>query len=160
MNSRMSYENEFLTITRRFDAPIEEVFDSWIETSKVQLWWGCGDAESVESEIDARVGGKYLHKLMLKDTGEYRHNGIITEYEPPKLLAYRLHDRFHDNAMTVRVEFRQDDTATIVCLTQDNLPKIYSQFVLAGWADGLEKLNTFLNIAMLGKGESKLPISP
>jgi len=38
MTSRMSYDNECLTITRRFDAPIEVIFEAWIETSKVLLY--------------------------------------------------------------------------------------------------------------------------
>ena len=144
MSSDASYENGRLIITRVFDAPREAVFDAWIQTSKVKLWWGCQYTVDVNSEIEPKVGGKFSHQMTLKNVGDYLHHGLITEYEPPKLLAYQLTDQFTDGIMFVRVEFIEEDSRTRVRLTQDNLPDTYSQYVIAGWSAGFDKLATFL----------------
>ena len=159
MTSHSTYENGRLTVTRYFEAPRETVFDAWVATSKVKLWWGCADAESVDSIVEPRPGGQYSHTMMLKGVGEYRHHGIITAYEPPQLLEYRLHDRFHEQPMLVRVEFTQQGNRTKVHLTQDNLPETYSAFVQAGWAEGFEKLNMFLTTEQTTGGAATQTIS-
>lgn len=144
MSSEVRYENGRLTVTRIFNAPRAAVFDAWIKTSKVELWWGCADAIQVKSTIEPKLGGQFAHLMTLKDVGEYQHYGVITEYEPPALLAYELVDPFSTKTMTVRVEFKENGSRTTVCLTQNNLPDAYSQFVMVGWADGFEKLASFL----------------
>lgn len=150
MSGKVSYENGRLTIIRTFNAPREAVFNAWIETSKVELWWGCGIATKVRSEIEPRVGGKFAHLMTLKDIGDYEHVGFITEYEPPALLAYDLKDAFHDKTMRVRVKFSESEGVTTVRLTQDNLLDMYSQFVMAGWTGGLEKLAHVLAAEAVG----------
>lgn len=151
MNHSASYNDGQLVITRLFDAPRQVVFDAWIKRSQVQLWWGCGIATDVQSDIEPKIGGKYSHNMMLKEVGEYRHNGLITEYNPPALLAYHLTDSHHDNVMQVRVEFIEtrttgaNDIQTLVRLTQNNLPDEFSDFVMRGWTSGFNKLEELLN---------------
>ena len=144
MSRDVSYENGRLVITKIFDAPRQAVFDAWIDASKVELWWGCAYTTEVNSEIEPRLGGKYAHAMTLKNVGQHEHIGIITEYEPPSILAYKLIDSKLDESMTVRVEFIAQGIQTKVRLTQDNLPDPYSEFVAAGWSAGFEKLAKFL----------------
>jgi len=144
MTDESSYENGRLTITRIFDASPAAVFDAWINTSKVQLWWGCSFASKVVSTIETRVGGKFDHLMTLNDRGDYQQHGVITEYRPPELLAYRLYDSMSDHEMMVRVEFTAIGNKTRVRLTQDNLSDEYSEFVMAGWSAGFDKLNNIL----------------
>ncbi len=144
MSHSASYEDGHLIITRIFDAPRPLVFDAWIKKSLVQLWWGCGYATNVESEIDSKVGGHYSHTMTLQEIGDYEHKGYITEYEPPELLAYRLTDSYHNSVMMVRIEFIAQNSQTLVRLTQSNLPDAYSEYVMAGWLAGFEKLAELL----------------
>ena len=144
MTSESSYKNGRLEITRIFDAPRDRVFDAWINTGKVQLWWGCGFATKVVSDIKACTGGKYEHLMTLNHGGDYLHHGLITEYRPPELLAYRLYDSIGDITMMVRVEFTAQGNKTRVHLTQDNLPDEYRALILAGWSAGFDKLNSLL----------------
>ena len=149
MSTEILYENERLTVTRIYSAPREAVFDAWIATSKVELWWGCADATEVKSEIEPRVGGRYHHNMTLHHTIEHRHHGVITEYDPPALLAYEMVGPTPDDITTVRVEFIALASGTKVQLTQDNLAEDISHFVMAGWSDGLNKLAVFLTKAII-----------
>ena len=144
MSVDTSYEGGTLIVTRHFNAPRQAVFNAWIETSKVELWWGCSYATKVESEIEPCVGGRYSHLMQLKDVGPYRHHGIITDYDPPALLAYDLHDPLQSIKMTVRVEFSEVDSGTQVRLTQKRLPDEYAPYVMAGWSAALEGLASLL----------------
>ena len=144
MTNEARYENGRLTITRTFDAPRTAVFDAWIKTSKVQLWWGCHVATDVQSTIEPCVGGQYSHQMTLTQGGIYQNQGRITAYDPPKLLAYEMVDPFHNDPMQVRIEFSEQGGQTLVRLTQDNLPGTYTQVIMAGWSAGLTKLAQLL----------------
>lgn len=144
MSAEVSYEDGKLVVTRQFAAPRQAVFDAWINTSKVKLWWGCGYATEVKSTIEPKVGGKYHHQMTLQNVGEYQQHGWIKEYDPPALLAYELVDPQHEEPMYVRVEFTEDGGNTAVRLTQTNLPDTYSEFVMAGWSSSFAGLAYFL----------------
>lgn len=144
MSTTTSYQNGKLVVTRLFNAPRAAVFDAWIKTSKVELWWGCSYATRVESDIEPEVGGKYSHLMLLKDVGEYRHHGLITAYDPPALLAYELTDALGGKPMQVQVQFTEQGHQTKVVLCQTNLIDAHSKFVLDGWSAGFEKLAALL----------------
>ncbi len=154
MSVEVSYENGKLVVTRLFAAPRQAVFDAWIKTSKVELWWGCGYATKVKSDIEPKIGGKYHHLMTLRDVGEYPHFGLITEFDPPALLAYELVDPELEVKMTVRVVFTEQGDQTAVCLTQDNLPGAYSEFVMTGWSSSFEGLAYFLEAGGLPRNRS------
>ena len=150
MTTETRFENGILTVTRTFDAPRKDVFDAWIETSKVQLWWGCGDTTKVVSEIEPKVGGKYFHMMTIKGAGEFPMNGLITEFDPPSRLAYTVNSPVDGPGMSVIVDFTEQDNQTEVCLTHQNIPQDFSGIVQGGWTAAFDKLDRFL----LGNAEA------
>ena len=76
MSTDVKFEDGHLIVSRVYDAPRELVFEAWVETSKVQQWWGCAECTSVRSEIDLEVGGRYNHHMTIAGAGEvpgFRH---------------------------------------------------------------------------------------
>ena len=144
MSTKTTYENGRLTVARVYDAPREEVFEAWIETAKVEKWWGCADTTKVKSEVEPRVGGKYCHLMTIREVGDYPMNAVITEYDPPALLAYELEGMAPGQTMTVRVVFTEIGDQTEVRLTHDNLPTEMGDMVSAGWTASFGKLDRFL----------------
>ena len=50
-----------IVITRRFDFPMERVFDAWLDPAKAsQFLFATPTGKLVRVEIDARVGGSFL----------------------------------------------------------------------------------------------------
>ncbi len=145
MSTQTQYESGRLTVTRIYDAPREAVFDAWIETSKVQQWWGCANTTNVVSEVEPKCGGKYHHLMSIKGAGEFPMNGTITEYDPPALLAYEMAGWQPGATMRVRVEFFERDNGTEVRLTHDGIPDEGSEMVVAGWSASFGKLDRFLS---------------
>lgn len=143
MNTKLEYDNRTLTATRIFDAPREAVFEAWVETSKVQQWWGCAQTTSVCSEIEQEVGGKYYHRMTLEDHGDMQMACRFTLYDPPFRLAY-ADDGGDGNGQRVTVDFIDLDGRTEVRLVHENIPEEYSSFVKDGWTAAMKKLFAML----------------
>lgn len=144
METHTSFESGTLTVTRIYDAPREAVFDAWIETSKTEQWWGCGDTTHVKSEIEPKVGGKYIHEMTIRNVGMHAVNGMLTAYEPPELLCYTMAGPTPKDNMDVRVVFTERDGMTEVHLTQTKVPEGLDAIVTAGWTAAFAKLAVFL----------------
>lgn len=144
MTTKAIFENGQLVMTRVYAASREDVFEAWVETSKVQQWWGCGDTTQVKSTVEPEVGGKYHHVMTIKNAGDHPIDGVITEFEPPALLAYQVTGETPDQTMTVRVEFEVVESGTQVRLTHSNIPTELGEIVTGGWTAAFQKLNRFL----------------
>ncbi|TDF35168.1 SRPBCC domain-containing protein [Alteromonadaceae bacterium M269] len=153
MTTQTSVENGNLTVVRTYSAPIEKVFDAWIQTSKIKNWWGCAECTDVRSEVEPKVGGKYNHHMTI-DTpaGQHEVEGFATlvEYDPPKRLAYTSNDI--EDKMLITVDFVEVPEGTQVTLVHANIPDMkvqgdvkLSDVITGGWSAALEKLDIFLN---------------
>ncbi|EKE11098.1 MAG: hypothetical protein ACD_15C00138G0021 [uncultured bacterium] len=87
-------ENQFnngqsaLTILRIFDAPLNRVWEAWTNPEELKKWWGPKDFTCPHSEMDFRVGGKYLSCMKGPDGKEYWSTGIYKEIAPfEKIVA-------------------------------------------------------------------------
>src|SRR3712207_302531 len=55
-----------LRMTRRFDAPREQVFDAWTNPDVVRRWWSAfPNGDTPTAELDLREGGRY--RLAMRD---------------------------------------------------------------------------------------------
>ena len=152
MSTDIQFVDGSLIVSRVYAARIEDVFNAWIETGKVQQWWGCKECTKVESEIEPRVGGKYNHDMTIENehgTFEVPGASIFVEYDPPHRLAYRSTDE--NDPMLVTVTFEEVNGGTKVVMVQSNVPDMTVQgdvplveIVKAGWTASLEKLDAVL----------------
>ncbi len=79
-----------LRLSRRFDAPREEVFDAWTDPEVLRQWWAAQPTwDTPVAHVDARPGGRYRLSMRDTDSGE-EHTlvGEYTEVERPERLAY------------------------------------------------------------------------
>jgi uncharacterized protein YndB with AHSA1/START domain len=145
-------EGDRLLVTRVYRAPRAEVFDAWVEASKVRRWIGCAEATDVRSEVEPKVGGKYDHHMTIAGVGEVPGFGRITEFVPPSRLAYVTEvpgggGTRDGTKMTVTVDFVEVPGGTEVRLVHSGIPGEFREIVRAGWAAALEKLEGFLSEA-------------
>lgn len=144
-----SFSGGTLTMSRTYSAPREAVFEAWVETSKVEQWWGCAQTTAVRSEIEPRVGGVYNHHMTIENAGEYPGTSHFVEFDPPKRLAYASEAPDGSGRMTVTVDFIEVEGGTQVQLTHDNIPTEVGPphlptIIEAGWTAALGKLDDFL----------------
>ena len=145
MSVQSSFEDGVLTISRRYDRSMDEVFSALVEVGKRQERWGCQNTTHVTSEIETEVGGKYEHAMTITGVGVHPIKGRLTAYEPPVRLAYEMPGMNRGEFLQVIVEFVDRDGQTEVTLTQSVLPPELQDVVKAGWTASFERLDRFFN---------------
>jgi uncharacterized protein YndB with AHSA1/START domain len=70
-------------ITRKFDAPIQLVFDMLTKPEHLNEWFAPFGCEMTECSIDLRVGGDYHQVFVTEDGTECSFRGTYLEVEPP-----------------------------------------------------------------------------
>jgi uncharacterized protein YndB with AHSA1/START domain len=141
-------QDQQVTITRRFDAPRQIVFEAWTTPDQVARWWGPdGFHTPVDSvEIDLRVGGRY-HLAMVQDESgarvELRYE--IIELVEPELLVLKGEPMpemgVHEPTIT-RIELHDDGGKTRMDLTDG--PYTVSGYAELGWRASFDKLDESL----------------
>ncbi len=152
MSTDIQFDGSDLVVTRVYAAPIEAVFDAWIETSKIEQWWGCAECTNVESEVEPKVGGKYNHHMPIQtEAGTHEAPGFATlvEFDPPRRLAYTSTD--DSDPMVITVTFEEVTGGTRVRLVHSNIPDItvdgdmeLREVIRAGWTAATGKLAALL----------------
>jgi uncharacterized protein YndB with AHSA1/START domain len=114
-----------LRMSRRFDAPREQVFEAWTNPEVIREWWRAGpDWETPEAEVDLRPGGSY--RWSMRDTTKDETHTVMGEYKevrPPERLVYTWSWESNPKEMAgsmgtlVTVEFSEDGEGTHVELT-------------------------------------------
>src|SRR3712207_5988559 len=94
MTNMTNQTSNELVITRTFDAPRELVWRAWTEPEHFNRWWGPKDFAAPNSQMDVRVGGKYLYCMRSPDGQDYWGTGTYREVVPMERLVYT--DSFAD----------------------------------------------------------------
>lgn len=150
-----------LQLTQDVNAPIERVWRAWTEPEEVKRWWGPKTFTCPHSEIDLRVGGKYLHCMRSADGTDYWSTGLYREVVPGEKIVYT--DCFADDQgnvvpaahygfdesypleMLVTVTFKSFGGSTTLTLQHtgvDRLSETDRASMEQGWRESFHKLET------------------
>ena len=151
MSTDIRFEDGNLIVTRTYCAPRAAVFEAWVETSKVQAWWGCDDTTAVRSEIEPKVGGCYNHHMTIHGS-EHPACATFTEFDPPARLAYESPAPMGgEGVMRVSVDFEEVEEGTRVQLIHAGIPDMQipgdielRDIIRTGWTAAFRKLGEFL----------------
>lgn len=76
-----------VSVTHRFDAGPERVFDAWLDPDSVRQWFGPGLGEMVRVDVDPQVGGKFSF-VQRRGEDDVDHVGTYLELDRPRRLAF------------------------------------------------------------------------
>jgi len=116
-----------VSVTHRFTASAERVFDAWLGPARVGKWLFATPAgEMVRVEIDPRVGGTFVITER-RDGEDVEHRGEYLEIERPRRLVFTLNvERYAQEIDQVVIEIIPLDTGCELTLTHGMSPS---------WAD-------------------------
>ena len=60
-----------LTVSRRFEAPVEQVWRAWLEPERVKQWWGPEGFTAPIARMDFREGGTSFICMRSPEFGEF-----------------------------------------------------------------------------------------
>lgn len=164
MTSQTQPARRRVTIERRFNAPIDEVWELWTTKDGIESWWGPPGFEVKVSTLDVRRGGELLYAMtavapnqidFLKKAGMALTTESLvtyTEVAPRKRLAFTQMADFIPNVtpyeVATTVQFDQQQQGVRLVLTLDAMHDEYwTNMAVMGWELELGKLANVLKRA-------------
>ena len=147
---------EIVTV-RKFDAPIELVFDVLTKPEHVSKWFVPFACEMKECSIDLRVGGNYHQVFVAEDGTECSFRGAYLEVEPPiRTVATWLFEGWPDAHAVDSVDLHETDGVTTMTTKlafrdqagRDHMTKFDGQ------EDGFNKMEDYLRSLLEKKGSA------
>ena len=124
-----------VTVKRIFQATAERVFDAWLDPEKASrfLFTHPGKQEMIRTEIDARIGGKYL--LVARRDGKDRdHFGEYLEIDRPHRLVFTLQVPFAlPHPTRVQIDITSKGNGCELTLTHTAIPADLAASAEEGW---------------------------
>jgi uncharacterized protein YndB with AHSA1/START domain len=153
-----------VSIERRFNAAIEDVWELWTTKGGIESWWGPDGFEVKVRKLDFRPGGELLYDMtaIAPDQIEFLKKAGMpvttpstvsyTEIVPLKRFAFNQLVDFVPNvkpyqvAMTVEFDTSPQDVRLV--LTLDAMHDEYwTKMAVMGWENELDKLAKLLKAA-------------
>ena len=134
------------SMTRRFEASSERVFDAWVNPETAQKWlFTSPTSESNSTEIDARVGGQWTITDR-RDGTDYTALGEYLEIDRPCRLVFTFAmPQFSNEFDRIVVEIAPDGTGCSLTLTHELLPADDHEATEDGWAKMFDVLDGVLD---------------
>lgn len=127
-----------LTITARFDAPVERVWQVWNDPRQLERWWGPPSHPATFVDFDLTPGGRATYCMTGPEGDRYHGWWRIVSVEPPHRLE--LEDGFADD------DGRPNDelpTITMVVRLIDSVPDMTTMIMVSTFAS-LEAMDRVL----------------
>jgi len=136
-----------VTVTHRFIAPAEHVYDAWLDPETVRKFlYATATGEVVRCDIDARVGGRYT--IVDRRQGEdVLHEGTYLELERPRRMVFTLRvPKYSSDEDRVTIEITPLAHGCELTLTTET-PDAWADDARRGWAMILDVLDETLPAA-------------
>lgn len=107
-----------LSITRLYNAKIEQVWNAWVDSNLVAQWWGPRGFSLTTKHKDVRTGGDWLYTMHGPDGTDWPNHTKFLEVEKFKRLVYD-HGGFEDKPPMFRVTvlFSESNNTTTMEMT-------------------------------------------
>jgi uncharacterized protein YndB with AHSA1/START domain len=140
-------ETRTLTITSRFEAPIERVWRIWSDPRQLERWWGPPTYPATFVDHDLTPGGSVTY-LMTGPEGD-KHYGWwkVIAVDAPRSLEFE--DGFADDSGTpnpdmpvviIRVTLREESGGTSMEIrTSFSTDEAMAQMITMGMAEGMSE---------------------
>lgn len=148
-------------ITRKFNAPVERVWQAWTTPQMIKEWWGPENYSCPEAKMDVRVGGKSLLAMKGPDGKVQYSGGTYEEIIPYKKIVTT--DQFTDengNFMSAKdvglpgdwpvtsritIEFAGlNNNESEIHIMHEGIPKEMHDDCVSGWSSSIDKLQNFV----------------
>jgi uncharacterized protein YndB with AHSA1/START domain len=139
-----------LDITRRFNAPREQVFNAWSSMDAMKHWFGPENCTVLGGSVDFQVGGRYRLEVQTENLGAIAVGGAYREISPHDKIAFSWKWKGHEELCPVEMEIVIEFTAidqneTELRLIQTGFPeREVAEHHGQGWNGTFDKLGPWL----------------
>lgn len=149
----MDYENApsncVLTIERIFEAPIDLVWEAWIQPEHIANWWAPGPMTLDIKTFDFEVNGDWEYSMMMDNGNEFIAKGTYLEIHPKNLIVTTASFLPMTAGVILVAEFKASgDTTEFVFKVVHPTPEYAKQQLdmgaMNGWGGVFEGLSKYL----------------
>jgi uncharacterized protein YndB with AHSA1/START domain len=132
-----------LTLKRRLNAPLAQVYAAWTQPEKIARWFGPAGTETVRAEADVRVGGRFHIVMDQRDGDVHDVSGVYREVMPDEKLVFTWAWRTTpERESLVTISLKRDGEGTILTLTHEQLfDDAARDRHRSGWTQALDRLD-------------------
>jgi uncharacterized protein YndB with AHSA1/START domain len=136
-----------VTVTRRYDAAPERVFDAWLDPKLAgRFLFATPDGQMVRADIDARAGGRFNFTDRRAEHGDVEHLGEYLEIDRPRRLVFTFAvPQYDPTPTTVAIDIRPAGEGSELTLTHTGVLPDWTEQTRQGWGmilDSLERVLT------------------
>jgi uncharacterized protein YndB with AHSA1/START domain len=139
--------SQTLTVTRRFSASAETVFDAWLNPAIARRFlFATPDGEMLRTDIEAKVGGRFNITERRPDMGDVTHVGEYLEIERPRRLVFTFAvPQFDPAYTTVAIDIAAlAEGGCELTLTHGGVLEEWAKGTQEGWGKILDTLGDSL----------------
>ena len=135
-------------------APADRVFQALTDASQLKRWFTSTECPVKFWEMNPRLGGRYRYAtrkgtIVVNNISEFECHGEITDYDPPRVLAYTWIGNWHDDPARrtlVRWDLTPTPSGTNVKVTHSGLTQlpVARKDYSGGWPGVVEALKQFV----------------
>jgi uncharacterized protein YndB with AHSA1/START domain len=142
-----------LTLTKKFDAPIDLVWEAWTQPQHVAQWWGPKGMPIHVVEHNFKVGGKWKYVMPMPDGKEFISEGVYSEIVELKQIVTSANFRPMTEGVEIRALFERDGektnfTFSVVHPTEEYCRQQEQMGFYNGWGTAFTRLESFLNTSI------------
>ncbi len=146
-NKKSSTHDREITISRKLNAPVDLVWEAWINPEHIANWWGPNGFTNTISKMDLTAGGEWNLVMHGPDGTDYKNKSIFKEVVLHKKIVYE-HVSAPKFISTISFEEQDDQTQ----LTWHMLFETAEEFIQVvktfkadeGLKQNVEKLEVYL----------------
>jgi uncharacterized protein YndB with AHSA1/START domain len=134
-----------LTFKRRIGASPEKVYAAWTDPAQIARWWGPEQAETLNAELDPRVGGRFRIVFRTPDGEVHDVSGTYREVVPNEKLVFTWMWRtMPERQSLVTVALGRDGDGTLLTLLHEQFfDEAARDRHRSGWTGALDKLQEY-----------------
>jgi uncharacterized protein YndB with AHSA1/START domain len=123
-----------VSVTRRFSAGPERVFDAWLDPVKASKFlFATPSGTMVRAETDPQVGGSFTF-VDRRDGVDVVHTGKYLTIERPDRLVFTFAvPQFSSESTTVSIDIAPMDLGCVLTLSHDGVFEDYATRTESGW---------------------------
>lgn len=147
-------QNKKVTITREFDAPLENVWRAWTEKDLLDQWWAPKPFSSKTKVMDFKVGGRRFYAMVSPEGQEHWSVQKYTSISPK--TNFKMMNAFADKDENLQLpgsdwdmNFSEQNGTTKVCViiineSLDRMKNMIERGFVQGFTATLELLDELL----------------
>jgi uncharacterized protein YndB with AHSA1/START domain len=149
MEEKNDLAKRILTIKKTFDAPIDLVWEAWVQPDHIVKWWAPKGMDVKIVKHQFKVGGEWKYTMLMPDGSEFISEGVYAEIVMLKKIITSANFRPMTEGVEMRTLFEKDGDTThftfsVVHPTEEYKMQQEKMGFYNGWGSAFKRLEDLL----------------